>query len=269
MIPFTDAYVSALSGTNPTRDGQFLNSTNSHGDSIKIDLSVEPPRRSLSLHGSDYDLETTVGLRDLQLPVAEFLHERDDINGRLRVLTALQSIVVQEHVADLVSHGYTLENIKGQMLRAYALDISFIVSLDVLTDPARLRDMQAEQEQALRSVEHRYVQAIQQAIVIQRKKVFEQDERTREVLEFVHGIGFDLIPKASTDQLMREVRSGFVVMHQLPIAPARLHLESGSFGEPETEAGGSKWKENLIAFFNLMMTGDPSQPINAATHIGI
>ena len=46
MIPFTDAYISALSGAHPTRDGQFLNSTNAHGDSIKIDLSVEPPRRS-------------------------------------------------------------------------------------------------------------------------------------------------------------------------------------------------------------------------------
>ncbi|MCB1736305.1 MAG: hypothetical protein H6981_14630 [Gammaproteobacteria bacterium] len=269
MIPFTDAYISALSGAHPTRDGQFLNSTNAHGDSIKIDLSVEPPRRSLSLQGSDYDLETTVGLRDLQVPVAEFLHERDDINGRLRVLTALQSNVVQEHVADLVSHGYTLANIKGQVLRAYGLDISFIGSLDVLTDPARLGDLQADQEQALRALEQRYVQAMQQAIATQRKKVFEQDERTREVLEFVHAIGFDLIPKASTDQLMREVRSGFVVMHQLPIAPARLHLEAGTFGESETEAGGSKWKENLVAFFNLMMTGDPSQPINAATHLGV
>ena len=40
-----------------------------------------------------------------------------------------------------------------------------------------------------------------------REKMKEQDERTREILEFLHVTGFDLLPKDFTDQIIAEVKS--------------------------------------------------------------
>jgi len=48
---------------------------------------------------------------------------------------------------------------------------------------------------------------MEEAINQHREAIFEQDEKTREILQFVSGIGFDLIPKEFTDQLISEVKS--------------------------------------------------------------
>ena len=48
---------------------------------------------------------------------------------------------------------------------------------------------------------------MKQAIEQHRAEVFEQDEKTREVLTYISDIGFDLIPKKYTDQLISEIRS--------------------------------------------------------------
>ena len=70
---------------------------------------------------------------------------------------------------------------------------------------------------------------MKQAIAVHREKIFEQDEKTREVLQFISNIGFDLIPKKFSDQIIGEVRSGLIVVQKMSLNPARLQLKHGRF----------------------------------------
>ena len=36
--------------------------------------------------------------------------------------------------------------------------------------------------------------------------------------------------------------------------PNRLDIANGTFGESSSEAGGTKWKQNLIEFYNKMIS---------------
>lgn len=229
MITFPNAYVFSLSGKNPALKGKYLESLNDHGDRIRIDVSAKPPSRSLSLNGSEYDLATDAPIGELQVPQAEFLEQREHLTTQIGVLNALQSNTIQEHLEDLTSHGYSLANIKNQLLQAYGLDISFINSLDDLTNPARLAEQQQSLEEKLHALEQHYVKAMKQAIGAHREKIFELDEKTREILQFISNIGFDLIPKKFSDQIIGEVKSGLIVISKMSINPARLQLEHGRF----------------------------------------
>ncbi len=55
---FSQSYITAISGTNPKLNGSFLESSNEHGDKISVDVSKEPPIRTLSLNDSEYAMET-------------------------------------------------------------------------------------------------------------------------------------------------------------------------------------------------------------------
>lgn len=62
------AYISSLTGKNPSMHGQQITSTNKHGDTITVDMASEPPLRTLALEGSDYSLETKSDIGALHKP---------------------------------------------------------------------------------------------------------------------------------------------------------------------------------------------------------
>ncbi len=119
----------------------------------------------------------------------------------------MQTVKIQEHIADLVNHEYGLNEIKRLLKLAYGIDADFINSLDDLASPYNLETKQAKQENKLRNVERNYNQALSTAIASHREKIFEQDEKTREVLKFISDIGLDLLPKKHTDQVINEIKS--------------------------------------------------------------
>jgi len=138
MITFPQAYVYSLSGDNPTLSGSILESTNNHGDKISIDTSKEPPLRELSLVDSEYALEASDSIGVLHKPEAEFSKKRNELNTELKVLNVLQSNLIQEHIDDLSSHGYTLPEIKNHLKLVYKIDIGFIDSINDLSSPSIL-----------------------------------------------------------------------------------------------------------------------------------
>jgi len=89
----------------------------------------------------------------------------------------------------------------------YKVDISFIESLEELTNPSRLETKQRNIEAEKKELEVEYRNAMDEAIKLHREKIFEQDEKTRKILTVISKIGFDLIPKEKTDQLISEVKS--------------------------------------------------------------
>ena len=266
-LSLNQAYLYSLSGDNPQQHGSLIKSTNSHGDKISIDTSTRPPMRELSLAGSAYALETTPFTGALHKPEAKFIKQRNTLNQQLQAINALQNPLIQGHVADLIDHWFNLPEIKHQLKTTYRIDISAIDSLEALRSPAILEAQQREIEADLKDINNAYTEAMRQAINQHKEEVFEQDEKTREILQFVSDIGFDLIPKKYTDQLVAEVKSWLITINAFSLAPARLDLANGKFWESPTEEWGTQWKRNLLMFYNSMISGESDSPLSIEAHL--
>lgn len=194
-----------------------------------MDVAKNPPERTIQLKNSEYQLEANALADKLHTPEADYLEKATTLKTQLASLSLLQSNGLQGHIADLVEHGYPLESVKSHLKLAYGLDLSFVTTTEELRSPSTLEQLQHKLESELSALETEYFQSMNDAIEAQRKSVFEQDEKRREVLQFINNIGFDLLPKAFTDQLLSEVRSGVTQVKQLEINPANLDLANGRF----------------------------------------
>lgn len=266
-LSLNQAYISSLTGDNPKLNGSLLESTNQHGDKISIDVSTQPPKRILALEGSDYALETEIWIGVLHKPEIQYSQKREELNTQLKVINALQTEWVQGHIEDLSEHWFSLAEIQNQFKQVYKIDISFINSLDELKNPSSLNSKQVDIENQLKQVEADYREAMMKAIKEHKQAVAESDEVKRQYLEFITNIGFDQLPKEKTDQLIWEVSSGLIIVSQINLNPANLDLKNGCFWESQSEKGWTKWKENLIKFYNLMITWNPDTPIIVESHI--
>jgi len=111
----------------------------------------------------------------------------------------------------------------------YGFDVSFIESLNDLASPFNLERYQSDLEKQKDSVIEKYKAEMKEAVELHRKDVFEKDKQTRAVLKVISDIGFDVIPKQFTDQLIDEVKSGSLVINGISLDPARLDLKNGNF----------------------------------------
>jgi hypothetical protein len=75
---------------------------------IAIDVTKEPPLRTLSLSGSDYAIETDTFIGALHHPEVAYQHERGLPTTKLKIVNILQADTIQLYFADLVNHEYTL-----------------------------------------------------------------------------------------------------------------------------------------------------------------
>jgi hypothetical protein len=262
------AYISSLTGKNPSMHGQQITSTNTHGDTISVDMSSEPPLRTLALEGSEYALETKSDIGALHKPDLKYWEKISELNTQLTTLNLLQSDFVQGHIEDLAEHGSWFLEIQHQFKSVYGINLDFVDNLQELRSPPLLEAKQSKIEQQVNTLKDDYLTALDEAIQAHREEVFDQDEKTREVLKTVSSIGFDLIPKRFTDQLIAEVKSGAILLHDLNINPATADLKNGTFWESQFEQGWTQWKKNLIGFYNKIISGKPEWPIDAASHLG-
>ena len=262
-------HIYSLSWTKPKLSGSLFESTNDHGDKISIDITKNPPYRTLSLAGSEYALEANRDLGELHKPNLDYEKQRQIISSQLKTVNILQTANIQEHIADLVNHEYELWEIIRHLKLAYGIDVDFINSLDELASPFNLEAKQNKLEEQLKKIESNYTNELSSAIANHRERIFEQDEKTRDVLKFISDIGLDLLPKESTDQIINEVKSWMIIVEGINLDPSRLDLKSWFFGESPTEAWTNQWKENLIMFFNKIISGSTDLPIIKEMHLWI
>ncbi len=103
-------------------------------------------------------------------------------------INSLQTLAIQEYIEDLVSHEYSLEQVKLRLKLSFDLDVTHITNLNLLTSPALLRETQKELENQLHDIDDNYKILMVKSIHEHRKEVFESDERSREILKFVSDI---------------------------------------------------------------------------------
>jgi len=161
----------------------------------------------LGLGGSEYTLEANRDLGELHKPDGVYQKQKMEISEQLKAMNILQTTSIQEHIADLVNHEYQLFEVKRHLKLAYGLNVDFIESLDELASVHNLGFKQKELEAKLKSIEQQYYSALNLAVNNHRDKVFEQDEKTRKILDFISDIGLDLLPKEKTDQIINDVKT--------------------------------------------------------------
>jgi hypothetical protein len=67
--------------------------------------------------------------------------------------------------------------------------------------------------------------------------------------------------------LIEEVKTGMIVIDGINLDPKTINLAEGRFGETGTETNSTKWKENLIKFYNKMISGNTGEPLSTDSHI--
>ena len=103
-----------------------------------------------------------------------------------------------------------------------------------------------------------------------KQKVLEKDEKVRDVLQFVNQIWLDLInPQARLEQLFTELQQNSLKVPWLSLDPKKIDLANGRFGESDMEQSTDKWKENLIKFFNKMVSWNTDEPNNPKDFISV
>jgi len=129
----------------------------------------------------------------------------------------------------LKEHGHSLAEINRQLGIVYKVDTSFIDNAEDLLSPESLETRQRQVQEELSEVRSKYQQELDEAIKAHHETTFENDEKTREILDFISSIGFDLIPKEYTDRLISEVKSGLIVINSFTVNPQNLDLKNGRF----------------------------------------
>jgi hypothetical protein len=78
--------------------------------------------------------------------------------------------------------------------------------------------------------------------------------------------GFDLIPKEISSRIIRELKSGLLIIPWLPLSIKNINLKNGNFWESSVfinkEAGlNIESKRNLIKFLNKIISWNISEPV--------
>lgn len=96
----------------------------------------------------------------------------------------------------------------------------------------------------------------------------EDEDKKRETLEFIHSIGFDLIPQGISDSIIARINSQryrWIINwwnHWFEIN-WNINLANWEFGEWEWWLENKNDKKVIFTkLFNLILTGDPTKPIN-------
>lgn len=262
------SYLLSLSGSNIEREGNSLLSRWEDNEVIAIDMWKKPPAREISLDGEAYFIESNFPLADLHKPELEYQKAYMETMPKIRAAWFLKTLAVQEHIKDLSEHRAGLDEIKSTLKLCYQIDVSFIENMDDLK-PSNLNNLMQQFQETLDMAMEKYKTWLDVAIQANREKVKEQDKQKREILHFVKWIGFDLIDKHITDSLIQEVKSNSFDVQGLNLDPNRLDIANEMFGETPSEAGGTKWKQNLIEFYNKMISWNPEEPLSVEAHISM
>ena len=97
----------------------------------------------------------------------------------------------------------------------------------------------------------KYKNKLQQEVIEDTK---ETKEKQKETLDFLHKIGFDLIPQNITNELIAEIKSNVIQVKWLNINPKSLDLKKWIFWNSWLEANSNQiFKENIIKFLNKLI----------------
>ena len=262
---------------------------------IEIDISKRPPSRSIGIEWSDFRLESNLPVSVFKESVYEYEKQKLSLNPQIdKNSTDISKIKnVKNHISELdfSSRAWLeqafwfvnasedvgkkqefkekIEQLADQdpidMNLAESLKNEIIVSLDWKLTELKFKEWELAEQ--MNQIELDYKHSLEALMWQYREKIKEQDEKTRQVLEFSKNIGLHLISQSVLDMLIEEVKTGMIVIDGINLDPKTINLAEGRFGETGTETNSTKWKENLIKFYNKMISGNTGEPLSTDSHI--
>ncbi len=262
---------------------------------IEIDISKRPPSRSIGIEWSDFRLESNLPVSVFKESVYEYEKQKLSLNPQIdKNSTDISKIKnVKNHISELdfSSRAWLeqafwfvnasedvgkkqefkekIEQLADQdpidMNLAENLKNEIIVSLDWKLTELKFKEWELAEQ--MNQIELDYKHSLEALMWQYREKIKEQDEKTRQVLEFSKNIGLHLISQSVLDMLIEEVKTGMIVIDGINLDPKTINLAEGRFGETGTETNSTKWKENLIKFYNKMISGNTGEPLSTDSHI--
>ncbi|MDD3145618.1 MAG: hypothetical protein PHV23_05955 [Candidatus Gracilibacteria bacterium] len=218
--------------------------------------------RNLSLVGSDYKLDSKLQNNNQKNAIQEVeTNLKNDLKPINEVLNTVSSVL--DYLDKAISNNTELkdvkENIKNTNISLYTeLNIENINSISDIKNTFVGLQKQKEKEKEDKIKE---AKAIIDLFIKQNADIAkEQDEKKKEVLKFLSSIGFDRIPQSITEQLVRELKANVFNLGELNLNLKTIDLANGRFGETDTEAGGTKWKQNLVKFMEKLVYGEIGTP---------
>ena len=262
---------------------------------IEIDISKRPPSRSIGIEWSDFRLESNLPVSVFKESVYEYEKQKLSLNPQIdKNSTDISKIKnVKNHISELdfSSRAWLeqafwfvnasedvgkkqefkekIEQLADQdpidMNLAESLKNEIIVSLDWKLTELKFKEWELAEQ--MNQIELDYKHSLEALMWQYREKIKEQDEKTRQVLEFSKNIGLHLISQSVLDMLIEEVKTGMIVIDGINLDPKTINLAEGRFGETGTATNSTKWKENLIKFYNKMISGNTGEPLSTDSHI--
>lgn len=214
--------------------------------------------RNLSLVGSDYKLDSKLQNNNQKNAIQEVeTNLKNDLKPINETLNTISSVIdyLDKAILNNVELKDIKENIKNTNIGLYTeLNIENLnSSSDIKNAFVWLQTQkQKEKDDKIKEAKQKISLFIKQNADIAK----EQDEKKKEVLRFLTSIGFDRIPQSITEQLIMELQSNVFNLWELNLNLKTIDLANGRFGETDTEAGGTRWKENLVKFMEKMVYGE-------------
>lgn len=112
-------------------------------------------------------------------------------------------------------------------------------------------------------VERNYDKQLKELFEIEAK----EQEKKKEILEFMNTCGFDKLPKSITDRIIKELQSETITIPWLEMSRKNIDLANGHFGESGAFIDMEAWiniqaKTNMVKFMNKLISSNINEPLS-------
>jgi len=262
---------------------------------IDIDLAANPPLSKMSLIGSEYSFDKeldTKALTELQTESKEVLGAVQESFALLEglykpfdvLLNQIRGIWWKPHF------WASLKKLVGAFSKEIFSDLAEMYDDMGIKKESHIKEADidrlaqshsvAELKQNIETIKTKFTEIKEQLWnkkeslltdykaklknLVQRDSV--EQKRELEVLEFMHSSGFDLFPKELSNRIIGQLKSGMLVIPNLPLGVKNIDLHKGNFGESSVFIDKGKGlnieaKRNLVKFVNKMISWKIDEPL--------
>lgn len=238
----------------------------SDGSITKIDTSTFPPKRTVSLEGSDYTMETETPMtKDIQEASTKYEVAHNKLSPRINSLSNLIDEIPWLDSTDVKSVKDYLLSMLSYSFKSNNPDIvQTIESADSMSDLKGnklmvLKGLKDKAEKELKDAEDEYKQTLNDQVDSYREMMSEKDDKTKKILKTLQDTGFDILPQSVTDQLIAEMESGQLMpQFERSFDVKNIDLANGDFWESETlENSDELFVQNIVRFMNKLAGLNP------------
>ena len=257
-----DKYGNTVLGRDVTRNGGTL-STTVDEKTIEMDLSKNPPTRSLGLSESEYKLPTKLPLGGFYEVLEKKWLLFEEAQKKYQGLEASQHNALQ-YVNDQDFHKQDISSIKTVLQKILwkkvyeTLEIEYIDTKETIKNSlglkvsALLEDFKNELEKE----EYEYEKALSKQVKKYTKQIEKQDELTEKVLILLKNLWLDKLP---LNQIIWDIESGILVIDLgISFDVGNINLAEGNFWESRSTTDSfEEFTERMVRFANTIYYRNP------------